>query len=193
MDKEDLDLKWNTHSTVQENCVLSIYSIFLHYGIVEKHINEVNCMNDFLFLIIWIQVILPYLFILWNDLKWLWLYVLSPFCNKSFLKQRSFIIVVIINWGLWDYNESCRFLSFLRTAKNRVTVHKKSTNQASWIFSTSFALNSLNLTNPLACIHEPSFHLQQNPIIQFYTRSSHLIRYSTEVSTKAFLSKVDSL
>ena len=44
--------------------------------------------------------------------------------------------------------------------KNRVTVHKKSTNQASWIFSTSFALNSLNLTNPLACIHEPSFHLQ---------------------------------
>ena len=71
MDEEDLDLKWNTHSTVQENRVLSIYSIFLHYGIVEKHTNEVNCVNDFLFIIIWIQVILPYLFILWNDLKWL--------------------------------------------------------------------------------------------------------------------------
>ena len=82
--------------------------------------------------------------------------------------------------------------SFLRTAKNRVTVQEKSTNQASWIFSTSFALNSLNLTNPLAWIHQPSFHLQQNPIIQIYTRSSHLIRYSTEVSTKTFLSKVDS-
>ena len=120
-------------------------------------------------------------------------------CHVTYQRKENMIagdFVIFCNFQLrpmgLQWNMSI-FKFFSETAKNRVTVHKKSTNQASWIFSTSFALNSLNLTNPLACIHEPSFHLQQNPIIQFYTRSSHLIRYSTEVSTKTFLSKVDSL
>ena len=40
MDEEDLDLNGNPiPRTVQENRVLSIYSIFLHNGMVEKHIN----------------------------------------------------------------------------------------------------------------------------------------------------------
>ena len=40
MDEEDLDLNGNLiPRTVQENRVLSIYSIFLHNGMVEKHIN----------------------------------------------------------------------------------------------------------------------------------------------------------
>ena len=43
-------------------------------------------------------MILPYLFILWNDLKCMIVNPLSSFCNKSFLEQRSFINDVIINF-----------------------------------------------------------------------------------------------
>ena len=91
-------------------------------------------------------------------------------------------------------NDHVVFFCCLRKPRKTVSLFiKNRLIKLAEIFSTSFALYSLNLTNPLACRHEPSFHLQQTPIIQFYMRSSHLIHFSTEVSTKTFLSKVDSL
>ena len=88
--------EWNTHSTVQENRVLSIYSNFLHYGIVEKHKFRKLC--EWFFILNYFNSSDSTIFL--HFMKWpkVIVILLSPFCNKSFLEQRSFIIVVIINF-----------------------------------------------------------------------------------------------
>ena len=91
----------NTHSTVQENRVLSVYSIFFYNGIVEKHKLSKLCEWFFihnyfnssdstisLHFMEWPKVIVNPLF---------------PFWNKSFLEQRSFINVVVINFENVDF------------------------------------------------------------------------------------------
>ena len=81
---------------IQENRFRSIYSIFLHNGIVEKH--KLSKLCEWFFILNYFNSsdsTISLHFIEWPKVI---LYHLSIFCTKSFLEQPSFINVVIISF-----------------------------------------------------------------------------------------------
>ena len=94
--------EWNTHSTVQENRVLSIYSIFLSL-LDSGKAYKLSKLCEWFFILNYFNSSDSAISLHFMEWPKVIVNPLSPFCTKSFLEQRSFINVVIISFENVDF------------------------------------------------------------------------------------------